>query len=201
MKESKAGEIIDGREEPEKKEYPTERILDHRFNKDGLPEFLVHWKGYSMHQATWQSHRDVLNNEHYLEYRRGLPQAVSDRMKLPKGAKIGYSEDGYCVKRAMEKLRIPDLNINVFGPWLTLEEVDEKLRNQGYRLKRLRSRDGTFGKKLLTLNGTHFEGIDCKASGHKRPRKRNDDVFYVKKLSLSKRGIRRKSRVKRARKT
>ena len=165
-------------------EFPVEAILCHRYNARNKPEFKVHWKGYPKEDATWASHRDVVNNQQYLEYRRKLPKEEQDKMQLPRGAKIGDDEDGLCVRRAVAKLDIPDVECTSFRPWMTVEEIVTTLREQGCVVKRLRRRaDGrqpcTKGKRLLLIRGTHAHGVHCKYKGYKNPLARNHEVYHV----------------------
>lgn len=105
-------------------------------------------------------------------------------MKLPRGAKIGDDHDGLCVRRAVEKLEIPDVDTTSFQAWMTVEEIVTTLREQGCIVKRLRYRaDGrqprTKKKRLLLIRGTHAYGVYCKHKGYTNPLARNHEVYHV----------------------
>ena len=38
-------------------EFFVDKVVDHRFNRQGLPEFLVFWKGYAKSAASWNHYR------------------------------------------------------------------------------------------------------------------------------------------------
>lgn len=40
-------------------EYEMEAILDRRLNEAGVEEFLIHWKGYSLDESTWEPESNV----------------------------------------------------------------------------------------------------------------------------------------------
>ena len=48
---------IAGQDEPE---YEVEAILDKRTHR-GSPQYLVHWKGYPVHDATWEPIANLRN--------------------------------------------------------------------------------------------------------------------------------------------
>ena len=182
MNESKAGEIIDEREEPEKKEYPTERILNHRFNKEGQPEFHVLWKGFPLSQATWQSLPDVIDNKHFMDYYKTLPEKTRRNIRPPKGLPVGDDEDGLCFRRAVKKLNLPGVDVEQFEPWITLGEGIQKLRDQNCSVRKLRRRQPTKGRRLLTLDGRHMQSVYCKNNGYRKVTKKFCAVYVVTKL-------------------
>lgn len=44
----------DAEEETALEEFEVEDILDRRLNDSGIEEFLIHWKGYSLEESTWE---------------------------------------------------------------------------------------------------------------------------------------------------
>ena len=61
--------LVDGHEE-----YVIERILDRRIRNKGkkqIVEYLVKWKGYPMHQATWEPYDHVAETKALDDYEAG----------------------------------------------------------------------------------------------------------------------------------
>ena len=42
-------------------EYEVERVIGMRLGKGNIPEYLVLWKGYGVHDATWEPARNLQN--------------------------------------------------------------------------------------------------------------------------------------------
>ena len=57
----------DAREEDE---YEVEKILRHRIKRDGSMEFLTHWKGFPVEEATWEPPQHFIHrySAHFVEY-------------------------------------------------------------------------------------------------------------------------------------
>ena len=167
----------------ESKEWPVEAVLLHRFVK-GKPIFLVHWKGYDVTAATWEPHENVWQNDHYHKCRRGLSQEERDQMQIPEDIPIGSDEDGLCVRRAVQELRLPDMDLDRFTPWMPLKSVIAELEHQGCYVAELRKKQRIRRKKLLLIKGQHAAAFHCE--GKKRytnPFARNHLVYFVVKRS------------------
>lgn len=67
----------------EAEEFEVEDILDRRLNDSGIQEFLIHWKGYSQEESTWEpeSHlsKDVLRGFRLRESKRKLARSKRKR--------------------------------------------------------------------------------------------------------------------------
>ena len=166
-----------------KRDYPVERILRHRFNDDdGSPEFQVLWKGYPESEATWQSLLDVIRNKQFGEYYRALPRKTRKNIRLPFDLPIGDDEDGLCFRRAVKKLKLDDVDVQQFGPWTTLGNGIQKLRDAGCSVRKLRPGNATKGRKLLMIEDQHMVGADCKSRGYQGVRRKFMEVYVVTKL-------------------
>ena len=54
-------------------EYEVEKIVTHRYDKNGLLQYLVHWSGYTNQDRTWQTLEDVITAADELAaYRQSL---------------------------------------------------------------------------------------------------------------------------------
>ena len=61
---------IKDEEARESDEYEVEKILKHRVKRDGSMEFLTHWKGYPVEEATWEPPQHFIHrySAHFVEY-------------------------------------------------------------------------------------------------------------------------------------
>ena len=182
MNESKANENYSSGKSEEHKEYLVERILDHRFTREARPEFLVHWKGYPLEEASWVPLVNVLGNQQFEEYREALPEDIRRNIRVPQNHPIGGDEDGLCFRRAITELGLSDVDVELFRPWIPLQEGLNLLRHHEYSVRTLRKKNPTKGKKLLRLTGAHIEGF-CKKKGYRRRKAKDYRVFVVTKLT------------------
>jgi hypothetical protein len=72
-------------------EYEVERILDHRKNKKtGAISYLVAWRGYALHDATWEPYANLQNSEallseYWKEQKADNPPVPRRRAKARRG--------------------------------------------------------------------------------------------------------------------
>lgn len=95
-KKNVAVESEDENEDSEEAEYEVERIVDMNQKKNGKREFLVHWKGFSSRDDTWEP-EDNLNCKDlikkYLEQLKGSKPTASP--KASKATKrVSAAKDG-----------------------------------------------------------------------------------------------------------
>ena len=142
-------------------QYYVDKVIDHRFNRRGLPEFHVLWRGYGRSQATWEPLPNVLGNAQFADYWETLDAETRKHIRPPGNTRIGADRDGLCVRRAVEKLRLPGVDSKKFLPWMELKDFLSTLRNEGCNVKKLRVHQRTRKKKLLCIGSTHATGINC----------------------------------------
>ena len=164
-----------------KEEYLVEKVLEHRWSRKRL-YFKVKWAGYV--EPTWEPHCLLYNNESYQKYRRSLPWEVRVKIQIPEGVEVGDDDDGLCVRRAVQKLKLRHVDANKFTPWMTVAAVLAELRAQNCYVRELRRGEETRGKRLLLINGLHAEGVRCgrrRKDKYRAPTRRNHLVFLVAK--------------------
>ena len=167
-------------------DYPVDRILDHRFNKKGNPEFKVLWKGYSQEEASWEPLANVMENKQFEEYRREQCHETRKNIRVPDNIPVGNDDDGLCFRRAVMKLALSDVDPQQFQAWIPLKEGLNKLRRHEYSVKALRKNRSTKGKRLLMLRANHMRGANCKNRGYRRAQKDFYRVYVVTKMTRPK---------------
>ena len=155
-------------------ERTVEQILEHKFPEEGEPMFLVQWADCPPEDATWVSQDKLYDDRVYQNYRRHASREDRRKMTLPLDLRLGTDEDGgLCVRHAVEKLQIPDVNPEAFKPWMTINEMVTELRDQGCSVSKVRRRMATKGKKLMLIRGRKAFAVDCRAKGYRKVYERN----------------------------
>ena len=186
MMESKIDESGAVLQEQGGNEYLVDKVVDHRFNKIGNPEFKVLWKGYRKDEATWEPLRNVMENKQFEEYRREQSPETRKNIRVPDNIPVGNDDDGLCFRRAVMKLALSDVDPQQFEPWIPLQKGLNKLRRHEYSVKALRKNRATKGKRLLMLRANHMRGVNCKNRGYRRAQKDNYCVYVVTKMTRPK---------------
>jgi len=57
--EADEGNVEDDDEEGESKEYEVDKVMEVHFKKNGSREFLIHWKGFSHKDDTWEPEKNL----------------------------------------------------------------------------------------------------------------------------------------------
>ena len=162
------------------KSYFVDKVVNHRFNQEGLPEFHVFWKGYPAEQSTWEPLTNVLDNQQFFEYWSTLSETTRKNIRIPGNYPIGSDRDGLCVRRAVERLHLPDVDLKKFGPWMQLDHAITTLREEGCSVKKLRKNQRIRWKKLLCIKGGHAYGLDITRRSSK-VRNKYQVIYVVKK--------------------
>jgi hypothetical protein len=68
-------------------EYEVDRILAHRLHKKNGYSYLVSWKGYADHDATWEPAANLRNARAALQLYNRNALLRDDRTSAPKAAK------------------------------------------------------------------------------------------------------------------
>ena len=170
------------------REFLVDRVAEHRFTHQGYPEFHVYWKGYPKEDATWEPLSHVLGNVQFDDYWQSLDPDTRRNIRIPENTPIGSDEDGLCVRRAVEALRLPGVDATKFGPWMRLSQIAPTLRAEGCKVRKLRKNELTRRKKLLCIRSAHATGFTC-GRGSKSFGKKFQ-VVYVVKLRTQKKILR-----------
>ena len=180
MNKDNTSENDNARAEPEAKEYLVEKVVDHRFNRQGLPEFFVCWKGFARKYDSWEPLTNVLGNHQFVDYWETLDEETRKHIRVPGNAPIGSDQDGLCVRRAIERLHLPGVDLQKFGPSMQLDQVIATLREEDCIVRKLRKRQRVDKKKLLCIKGAHAYGFDVK-NGNSSIRNKFQVIYVVTK--------------------